>query len=93
VKLRGFCPRRPNLVKLLPAARNYRPKIAEIRYRRGRINGGRNLHGPEGEFDFPGYTFGRMYSARTGKVRLGQRRSKKSIKRMVERVHALTNRR
>jgi len=25
---------------------------------------------PEGEFDFLGYTFGRMYSARTGKARL-----------------------
>jgi RNA-directed DNA polymerase len=47
---------------------------------------------PEGEFDFLGYTFGRMYSARTGKARLGQRPSKKSIKRMVEKVHALTDR-
>src|SRR3979411_3518493 len=48
--------------------------------------------GPEGEFDFLGYTFGRMYSARTGKARLGQRPAKKSIKRMVEKIHALTNR-
>ncbi len=47
---------------------------------------------PEGEFDFLGYTFGRLYSARTGKARLGQRPSKKSIKRMVEKVHALTDR-
>ena len=47
---------------------------------------------PEGEFDFLGYTFGRMYSARTGQARLGQRPSKKSIKRMVEKVHALTDR-
>jgi group II intron reverse transcriptase/maturase len=45
---------------------------------------------PEGEFDFLGYTFGRMYSARTGKAYLGCRPSKKSIKRMVENVHALT---
>jgi group II intron reverse transcriptase/maturase len=45
---------------------------------------------PEGEFDFLGYTFGRMYSARTGRARLGYRPSKKSIKRMVEKVHALT---
>jgi group II intron reverse transcriptase/maturase len=45
---------------------------------------------PEGEFDFLGYTFGRMYSAETGKARLGYRPSKKSIKRMVDRVHALT---
>src|ERR1700704_2718918 len=47
---------------------------------------------PEGEFDFLGYTFGRMYSARTGKARLGQRPSKKSIRRMVENVHDLTDR-
>jgi hypothetical protein len=47
---------------------------------------------PEEEFDFLGYTFGRMYSARTGQARLGQRPSKKSIKRMVEKVHALTAR-
>ena len=47
---------------------------------------------PEGEFHFLGYTFGRMYSARTGKARLGQRPSKKSIRRMVEKVHVLTDR-
>src|SRR5690348_17960672 len=47
---------------------------------------------PEGEFDFLGYTFGRMYSPATGKARLGYRPSKKSIKRMVERAHALTDR-
>ncbi|WP_198294147.1 group II intron maturase-specific domain-containing protein [Ensifer sp. BR816] len=47
---------------------------------------------PEGEFDFLGYTFGRMYSARTGKARLGYRPSKKSIRRAVETVHALTDR-
>jgi len=47
---------------------------------------------PEGEFDFLGYTFGRMYSARTGQARLGYRPSRKSIKRMVEKVHALTAR-
>ena len=45
---------------------------------------------PEGKFDFLGYTFGRMYSARTGKAYLGYRPSRKSIKRMVENVHALT---
>src|SRR6266568_9098095 len=45
---------------------------------------------PEGEFDFLGYTFGRMYSARTGQARLGYRPSKKSIKRVIEKVHALT---
>jgi group II intron reverse transcriptase/maturase len=47
---------------------------------------------PEGEFDFLGYTFGRMYSARTGQARLAQRPSKKSIRRVVEKVHALTAR-
>jgi group II intron reverse transcriptase/maturase len=45
---------------------------------------------PEGEFDFLGYTFGRMYSAKTGQAYLGYRPSKKSIRRMVEKVHALT---
>ena len=47
---------------------------------------------PQGEFDFLGYTFGRMYSARTGQARLGYRPSKKSIQRMVEQIHALTDR-
>src|SRR6202453_3986724 len=47
---------------------------------------------PEGEFDFLGYTFGRMFSERTGQARLGYRPSKKSIKRMVEKIHALTDR-
>jgi hypothetical protein len=45
---------------------------------------------PAGEFDFLGYTFGRLYSARTGQARLGYRPSKKSIRRMVEKIHALT---
>jgi len=45
---------------------------------------------PEGEFDFLGYTFGRMYSKTTGKARLGMRPSKKSIRRMVEKIHELT---
>ncbi|WP_425274048.1 IS110 family transposase [Paraburkholderia lacunae] len=45
---------------------------------------------PEGEFDFRGYTFGRLYSATTGQARMGMRPSKKSIRRMVEKIHALT---
>jgi len=45
---------------------------------------------PEGEFDFLGYTFGRMYSARTGQARIGYRPSKKSIQRMVSNIHELT---
>jgi len=40
----------------------------------------------------PTHPFGRMYSPTTGKTRLGYRPSKKSIKRMVEKVHALTDR-
>ena len=47
---------------------------------------------PEGEFDFLGYTFGRMFSARTGQARIGYRPSKKSIQRVVEKIHALTGR-
>ena len=48
---------------------------------------------PEGEFNFLGYSFGgRMYSAKTGKAYLGYRPSKKSIKHMVETIHALTAR-
>jgi hypothetical protein len=45
---------------------------------------------PEGEFDFLGFTFGRMYSRTTGKAHLGLRPSKKSIRHMVEKIHALT---
>ena len=45
---------------------------------------------PEGEFDFLGFTFGRRYSRTTGQARLALRPSKKSIKRVVDKVHALT---
>lgn len=44
---------------------------------------------PDEEFDFLGYTFGRMYSPRTGHPRLGMRPSKKSIKRMVRKSYAV----
>ncbi|WP_201724175.1 group II intron reverse transcriptase/maturase [Bradyrhizobium centrolobii] len=47
---------------------------------------------PEGEFDFLGYTFGRMYSAKTGQARLGYRPSRKSIKRVIESIHTVTAR-
>jgi len=46
---------------------------------------------PDETFDFLGYTFGRMYSRKTGKARMGYRPSKKSIKRTVDKVHALTD--
>jgi len=45
---------------------------------------------PEGEFEFLGYTFGRMYSRTTGQARLGMQPSKKSIRRMVEKIHVMT---
>jgi RNA-directed DNA polymerase len=45
---------------------------------------------PESNFDFLGYTFGRLYKRTTGMAYLGMRPSKKSIQRMVETVHALT---
>jgi group II intron reverse transcriptase/maturase len=45
---------------------------------------------PEEMFDFLGYTFGRLYSPKTGKARLGMRPSKKSVRRMVQRIHAMT---
>jgi RNA-directed DNA polymerase len=45
---------------------------------------------PEETFDFLGYTFGRLYSPSTGRPRLGMRPSKKSIKRMVDKVDAMT---
>jgi RNA-directed DNA polymerase len=45
---------------------------------------------PEDEFDFLGFTFGRMYMRTTGKAHLGLRPSKQSIRRMVEKLHAMT---
>ena len=45
---------------------------------------------PEETFDFLGFTFGRMYSMRTGQARLGYRPSKSSIQHMVRKIHVLT---
>jgi group II intron reverse transcriptase/maturase len=45
---------------------------------------------PESEFEFLGYTFGRMYKRTTGQAYVGVRPSKKSIRRMVEKIHAMT---
>jgi RNA-directed DNA polymerase len=47
---------------------------------------------PDGTFDFLGYTFGRAYSPKTGQARLAYWPSKKSIRRMVEKIHAMTER-
>jgi len=48
---------------------------------------------PAETFDFLGYTFGRCYSSRTGRAYLGTRPSRKSIRRLTERLHAATERR
>ena len=45
---------------------------------------------PGEAFDFLGYTFGRLHSARTGLSYWGHRPSKKSIKHMVDTIHELT---
>ncbi len=45
---------------------------------------------PAGEFDFLGYTFGKRYSGKTGQARMALWPSKKSIRRMVEKVYELT---
>jgi Reverse transcriptase (RNA-dependent DNA polymerase) len=42
---------------------------------------------PSETFDFLGYTFGRCYSPKTGRAYLGTRPSKKSIRRVIERLH------
>jgi len=46
---------------------------------------------PDETFDFLGYSFGRRYSPTTGKARIALWPSKKSIRRMVEKVHELTD--
>lgn len=47
---------------------------------------------PEASFDFLGYTFGRLYSPKTGKAYIGMRPSKKSVQNMVAKIHELTAR-
>jgi hypothetical protein len=64
--------------------------ISRLAFHESRKN---HLGNPLSQFIFGsvlGYTFGRMYSPKTGQARLGYRPSKKSIKRMVEKIHALT---
>ena len=48
---------------------------------------------PAERFDFLGYTFGRCYSARTGRAYLGTRPSAKSIRKVSRKIHELTSRR
>lgn len=47
---------------------------------------------PDAEFDFLGYTFGRRYSAKTGRPHIASRPSRRSIKRMTEAVRIQTGR-
>jgi len=48
---------------------------------------------PKERFDFLGYTFGRCYSAKTGRAYLGTRPSKKSLSHIIEAIHDCTERR
>ena len=48
---------------------------------------------PDTSFDFLGYTFGRCYSARTGRSYIGTRPSKKSIAKARRAISELTSRR
>jgi RNA-directed DNA polymerase len=45
---------------------------------------------PQEHFDFLGYTFGRLYSPTTGAAYIGMRPSKRSVQRMLAKLHALT---
>ncbi len=47
---------------------------------------------PDDSFDFLGYTFGRCYSPKTGRAYIGSNPSKKSIKRLIESIGELTER-
>ena len=48
---------------------------------------------PQERFDFLGYTFGRCYSRKNGRAYIGTKPSSKSIKRMVDSVSEVTDRR
>jgi group II intron reverse transcriptase/maturase len=48
---------------------------------------------PQERFDFLGYTFGRCWSQRDGRAYIGTRPSQKSIKRMVDNISEVTDRR
>jgi group II intron reverse transcriptase/maturase len=48
---------------------------------------------PAEHFDFLGYTFGRCYSAKTGRAYIGTRPSAKSIRKVSRTIHELTDRR
>jgi hypothetical protein len=48
---------------------------------------------PEEHFDFLGYTFGRCYSPKTGRAYIGSKPSRKSVKRLIDSIGTLTQRR
>lgn len=48
---------------------------------------------PQEHFDFLGYTFGRCYSPKTGRAYIGSKPSKKSVRRLIESIGTLTERR
>jgi len=48
---------------------------------------------PRERFDFLGYTFGRCYARKNGRAYIGTKPSRKSIKRMVDSVSEVTDRR
>lgn len=47
---------------------------------------------PDGQVDFLGYTIGRLYG-RDGKAYIGSRPSRKSVRRLLEEIHAQTSKR
>jgi hypothetical protein len=53
----------------------------------------RICHVPGASFDFLGYTFGRCYSAKTGKAYIGTRPSRKKIQGLCHRISEMTSRR
>ena len=53
----------------------------------------RTCHVPQETFDFLGDTFGRCYSAKTGRAYIGTRPSKKSIRRLIYSIGEHTDRR
>jgi group II intron reverse transcriptase/maturase len=53
----------------------------------------RICHVPDASFDFLGYTFGRCYSAKTGKAYIGTRPSRNKIQGLCHRISEMTSRR
>lgn len=53
----------------------------------------RVCHVPQEHFDFLGYTFGRCYSAKTGRAYIGTQPSKKSIQRLKAAISEATHKR